>query len=731
MCNNLVVSLVMSPWWGRECPPLSISLLGGNLRNKGYKTHLFDLNNYFYHKVPSQYKDFWDQEKFSLWTNKESVENLLLEIDKEISSAIDAIVATKSHVVGFSGLLSTIVFSLNIAQKIKRRSSDCKIVFGGPAINKDSAPEFLAEYDFVDALIFKEGDETLPEALRDIAETGKFKKIPGLMFKENGEIIDGGLRTPLKNLDDIPFADYSDYDLSTYANPLRLDTFSSRSCVNKCHYCDESLYFERYRFRSGKNIFNEIVYHLEHHPQVKEFNFSDSMLNGSIKSIREFCDNIISHNIKISWGGQAIVRKEMTPELLRLMRSAGCVFLGYGVESGSDSVLKSMNKKLSSAALASQVLHDTHEAGIRAYANFMFGYPTETEKDFLETLKFIKDNAEWIDGVSPAQAFMVLLKDTYLQKNLLKFNINPHAHSIYWKTQDGLNTYPVRFKRYELFCRLCHELELDGIGVLNERTDKYISLGAYYEHENDFEMAYECYFTDLLKHGYNKSSLTHFMSCCEQLNRTEEGQSLLDIFNFGNPQSGNNSENYFENIPLRSNDQNWLKGIAREWATALLATNSVQMRNELTVGRYIEFVDGTVRLITAVQENGNALIVFLNGNPLNGKIIGFPNKFNVRNLNYFGTDSDTSELGAYSFVPCTDQNWLNGVAKDWANAFFTPASENAIRALLPGRMVVFCDGEKRQIVSTSIDDKHLIVFVTGHPLDGGTIGYPRVFKVMN
>jgi radical SAM superfamily enzyme YgiQ (UPF0313 family) len=516
----LKIALVMSPCWGRESPPLSIALLGSNLRRKGFDVKLFDLSNHFYHKVPTEQKKLWGQEHYSYWSSRELLRRFFSDYDQEIETIVNTILNTGAKVIGFSLYFTTLYFSLELARRIKLASPESLIIMGGPQTSLYSSGMVIIEDPNVDAIVLHEGDETLPLMLHDFQERGELLKIPGLIFKKNGVIVDGGMREPIPDLDSIYFPDYDDFELVTYADPRRLDIFSSRSCINLCHYCNERNYFSKYRFRSGRNIFQEVKYQLERFPQVAFFNFSDSVLNGAMEAVDEFCHLLIDNNIKIKWGGQAVIRKEMTLDRLKFMRKAGCSYLSFGVESGSDSVLKSMNKTRFDAKLASEVLKATHLSGINTYANFMFGYPTETDHDFQKTIDFIQQNRRWLDGVSPSQSFTVIVKNTYLYDHADKFGVESCPHHLYWKTADGKNTYPIRFERYERFCRFCLDLGLSGVGLVREKIDKWQLLGEYYfEHEKDYHKALDCYQNDLKKNKNSQSSRDRISECCKILGR--------------------------------------------------------------------------------------------------------------------------------------------------------------------------------------------------------------------
>ena len=76
-------------------------------------------------------------------------------------------------------------------------------------------------------------------------------------------------------------------------------------------------------------------------------------------------------------------------------------------------------------------------------------------------------------------------------------------------------------------------------------------------------------------------------------------------------------------------DENWVNGIAKKWATAFFVKDSIQAKSDFAVGKKVTFSDGTVRIIVRQKENDGSLIVFLDGTPLDGNVVGYPKKFIV------------------------------------------------------------------------------------------------------
>ena len=233
-----------------------------------------------------------------------------------------------------------------------------------------------------------------------------------------------------------------------------------------------------YRRMTSNRIFREFEYQLEQDPDKNKFMFGDSLLNGDMKSLLGFCDAVIASGMKIKWTGYAIVREEMTDAALRIMHRAGCRVLMYGVESGSAQVQRDMNKHVS-PELNGRVLQATQDAGIESVMTFIVGYPTETEKEFAESLRFVETYAKGIGVLAPS-LFSLMGLDDLAQRYALEYR----DHAIFWRTKDESNTYPLRLNRLRrLFetaqkhgCNIRLEGKLDA-----DQLDRFMSrmLGKY------------------------------------------------------------------------------------------------------------------------------------------------------------------------------------------------------------------------------------------------------------
>lgn len=451
------IALVQCPAWGRQNPPLALSMLSAHLRSKKKEVYLFDLNNKLFHKVKDEDKTLWQLNNEEFWENKSKVLKFASDYNELLDHFINEILETGVGIIGFSIFNSSKELSLLIASKIKKINENITIVFGGPHCAPHMQGKEIIKDNSVDMLVIGEGEVTLDEIVNLIDRYGKVDFCKGTWLKKNDEVVNCGNRDLIVDLNQLPFADFGDFTLDSYDEPYRLPIYLSRGCPNRCVYCNENSFWRGYRCRSGKRVFEEMNYHVNKHRGVTHFDFADSLVNANVKELFHMADLIIRERLEITWGGQAMIRPYMTPELLNKLKLSGCVCLAYGTESGSQKVLDLMKKGFTIGE-AERVIRDTHDAGIDAVTNFMFGFPGETDEDFEKTLDFISRNREYISTVNPSLAYTAIGVGTYLYDHPEEYNIDLSLGYLFWKSNDGENTYEKRQKRYETFCKLVSSL---------------------------------------------------------------------------------------------------------------------------------------------------------------------------------------------------------------------------------------------------------------------------------
>ncbi|MDP8259971.1 MAG: radical SAM protein [Candidatus Gygaella obscura] len=508
--DHLDMMLVLTPGWGRESAPFALASLTGLLRKHNFIVKSFDINNFIFHRLSSDKSSvqLWDWEQCGFWDDRPSVENFINKNSILIDSIVDSILKQKPEVIGFSVYLTTKIMSLEFARRIKAKNPNILIVFGGSQCRRKENWRELIENDFVDAIILDDAEATIIDFLNIFKKEKKIKYCPGLIYRDGTDIIDCGDRSVV-DLDDLPFADFSDFDFKSYKCPHIIKIAFSRGCTEGCAYCSARTVWRGFRTMNGERIFNEIKFQVENFHKRMDYSmiphliFLDSLINANMLVLKDWLMRLVEVRkdkngplFNFIWRAQAIIRPEMNEEIISLIKDSGCVEINYGIESGSAKVLKDMRKRYT-PEIAEKVVRCIYKYGIPAKANFMFGFPTETEEDFKGTLNFIQRNARFMTEVYPSRTFCAIERFTYLFENREKFGILPQKQEnhLFWQSQNGKNNYLVRVERYFAFCKLLANLDHKPLvtGVDNIERDKWLSLGQYYQYEQDFTKALECY----------------------------------------------------------------------------------------------------------------------------------------------------------------------------------------------------------------------------------------------
>jgi anaerobic magnesium-protoporphyrin IX monomethyl ester cyclase len=167
-----------------------------------------------------------------------------------------------------------------------------------------------------------------------------------------------------------------------------MNIISSRGCPFSCNYCYHLFGRSKYRLRSPRNIAEEIEYLVDQYG-VDFIGFVDDNMMASEKRILEFCDAMEKKKFHVAWGCHGRVTSA-NPAVLDRMADVGCVWIGYGIESGSQKILNAMNKR-ARVEQAKEAIQNTRKVGIYPNTTFIFGCPGETHETIQETIAFKKE----------------------------------------------------------------------------------------------------------------------------------------------------------------------------------------------------------------------------------------------------------------------------------------------------------------------------------------------------
>ena len=496
------VALIQSPVWWTVDMPLGIAQLAGALKGAGHQATALDLNIMLWHKATDSEKPLWDWENFQYWNNPELVRRHIAADRAFIENELQKLLKSGVQAVGFSLNSGNHLFSLELARILKKEKPDLLTMFGGQYFFIPGNATAWLKNPEVDCVFTGPGDLVMPQLLTAL-EKGAPKPLPGVLLRgPGGEVLDGGPAQPVDDLDTLPFADFTVLPVELYSNKLHIPFQSSRGCIWKCRYCSATNFWQGYRQMSGERMFAELMHHKQLFPDRTHVEFYDLTGNGRIDSLHKLSELLIEDHKTNGWKNffgwkiNAVIRPEMTPDLLKKLRQSFCKDIIYGIESGSERVLKLMNKNYRPET-ALQVLSDTHAADIHTTTNFMFGFPGETEEDFSQTLSFLEKAAPSLDRVYASATFTSLEEGSYLTAHQGEFGIAEprpeNFHNLYWESTDGSNTYPVRMNRYKRFRARAIELGLDAYKGVQGDLDQgsLLSLAEFYRYKGDHIKAIE------------------------------------------------------------------------------------------------------------------------------------------------------------------------------------------------------------------------------------------------
>ena len=333
-------------------PPLGLGYLASVLRKEGFKVKIID----------------------------DAVEKLGL--NKLLNKVKNALI------VGITSTTPTFNAALKYAQKIKNRFPEIFVVLGG--VHVTFMPYDALKHEFVDAVCTGEGEYTLKEVAERVERGKTLEGIKGLIYKEDGKIIDNGKREPVQDLDSLPFPAYDLMPLDRYTVlGHRMEHFpmiSSRGCPFGCRYCSSSLFMGRkFRARSAENVVDEVEW-LVNEFKAQYIAFSDDTFTLNRKRVEEICREIVNRGIDVEWSCSSRV-DTINRSILEKMKRAGCSAIYYGVESASPAILRYYKKKIN-LDMVEKAVKLTKKFGIMTICSFIIGSPYETKEDMKATLRF-------------------------------------------------------------------------------------------------------------------------------------------------------------------------------------------------------------------------------------------------------------------------------------------------------------------------------------------------------
>jgi len=312
-------------------------------------------------------------------------------LQNETKELADEILSMCPDVVGFYCISETFKKILHILKVIKEKSPAVITMIGGPHVY--GLPTHGMSYNWIDYSFCGEAEESFLKLLECKFNRKDFVNIPGLIYRDNGEIKMNPMAL-INDLDSLPLPARHLYPpLSLYRPSIlaykRLPAagiITSRGCAHKCVFCHSGKGHFKLRFHSAEYVLDEMKY-LKKNFGINELIFFDDTFLINQERALKICEGIIRENINISWSCNARVNN-VNKELLQTLKRAGCWLIQFGVESGNQDILKTIKKGITLEQVE-RACRLAYEAGFEVKTYFILGHPNETVETLNDTIKFM------------------------------------------------------------------------------------------------------------------------------------------------------------------------------------------------------------------------------------------------------------------------------------------------------------------------------------------------------
>ena len=327
---------------------------------------------------------------------------------------------------------------LKISKAINKSKNRPYYVIGGHGPTPE--PEYFLKKTKADVVVMGEGEVTEIELIEAIKGKRPFSSVKGIAYLKKGKVLINPRQDLIRDLDSIPLPAYDLFPMEYYRllrmphatnSDLVMPILSGRGCTFQCNYCYRL--DKGFRPRSCESIIEEIRL-LKEKYNITYFSFSDELLMSSEYRTVSICNDFIKAKLNIKWdcNGRLNFAK---PDILKLMKKAGCVFINYGIESFNDEILKNMNKILTTKQIT-EGIEATLKIGISPGLNIIFGNIGENQETLDRDVEFLLKYDDFVQmrTIRPVTPYPGCPLYYYaIQKGLLKgaedFYENKHTNS--------------------------------------------------------------------------------------------------------------------------------------------------------------------------------------------------------------------------------------------------------------------------------------------------------------
>lgn len=376
-----------------------------------------------------------------------AVEDAQVNVYRDVFEHIlkPAILEEKPEIIGISIVLRQQLFStMTFCAMIKEQFPNIHITIGGNTVTRlrDVLPDTPKLFALFDSAIVYEGETAFLKLIEAIGTDRDFSEIPNLLWRDHAGIHTSTV-TSSENMSELPPPDFDGLPLEKYFVPEPvLPYLATRGCYwGRCEFCDHGEgYTAGYRTKKVQEIIEEVKF-LRDKYKTYHFHFTDESYPPAL--FRKLTRQLKEHQMGIAWTTHIRFEKSLLDdEVWQDAEDSGCKFLHMGYESGSERVLKLMDKATTTDVIQ-RSLELSSKHGVWNHIMGFFGFPGERYEDAKFSMQFLEDNKEHVHSIGFGT--FDLSKHTPVAKNAEKWGVtfypNPEwdlALDYYFTVKDGL-----------------------------------------------------------------------------------------------------------------------------------------------------------------------------------------------------------------------------------------------------------------------------------------------------
>ncbi len=320
-----------------------------------------------------------------------------LDLDEAVSR-----IPRDADIVGFSCMFTHAWPMVRELMKRARRAVPGAFYIGGGE-HCTAMPEAVLRDGGMDLIVFGEGEATFAEVLQKLGKGDRnWRPQAGVCFlAEDGTFVKNGRMERMREPDDLPYPDWDGMDIGAYMNASvfmgpsgagarSIPMLATRGCPYACTFCaSPNMWTRMYRTRDPKKVVDEMEHWMAKYG-ANDFQFQDLTAIVRKEWIVDFCREIVGRKLKLTWQIPVGTRSEaIDDEVTDLLMASGCHHVTYAPESGSDRILKAIDKKVHLDRLEDSA-RSALKSGMTVCLFMIVGFPQETPEDIAKTFAFIR-----------------------------------------------------------------------------------------------------------------------------------------------------------------------------------------------------------------------------------------------------------------------------------------------------------------------------------------------------